>query len=58
MDEDVQTQLSNTFEAIPRNINIGCVVEKNPGRDVKKFDFSNETEFPRAKRRDVSKIMW
>lgn len=58
VEDDVQTQLSNTFEAIPSNVNIGGIVEKVANRnEFPKLNFSKETGFPRAKRRDVSSIV-
>lgn len=58
VEDDVQMQLSNTFEAIPSNINIGGIVEKVASRnEAPKLNFSKETGFPRAKRRDVSSIV-
>lgn len=57
MEDNVQMQLSNTFEEIPSNINIGGIVEKSTNKNVvPKFSFSKEAGFPRAKRRDVNNI--
>lgn len=57
IEEDVQAQLSNTFEAIPSTISIGGIVEKIPTEQkAPELQFSPDTGFPRAKRRDVSNI--
>lgn len=58
IEEDVQMQLANTFEAIPRNINIGGIVEKHANKcGLATLHFSKETGFPKAKRRDVSNFL-
>lgn len=54
---NLNTQLANTFEAVPDSINIGDVVENvQQTQNISIPHFSQTAGFPKAKRRDVCRI--
>ncbi|KAG5892354.1 hypothetical protein JTB14_011220 [Gonioctena quinquepunctata] len=55
---DIQEQLANTFEAIPSDMKLKEVTEKNTLDKMPAFRFNKERGFPVAKRRDVHIILY
>ncbi|KAL3269976.1 hypothetical protein HHI36_009031 [Cryptolaemus montrouzieri] len=57
IENDIQDQLANTFESIPRDVDIGRIIEKRKIDDnssAGSLAFNKNYGFPKAKRRDVT----